>query len=70
MGDFADAVRMHYTALPKGLFGNVSARNRSEEPTTREPTSFEDDSSQDEERQTIKTRKNKKEQRATTSHRN
>ena len=30
MGDVADAVRVHYTALPKGMFGDVSlARNKS-----------------------------------------
>lgn len=32
MGDVADAVKMHYTALPVGLFEVVKIRNKSEEP--------------------------------------
>lgn len=33
MGDVADAIRMHYTALPRGMFSDVQPpRNKSQEP--------------------------------------
>ena len=28
MGDLADAVRQHYTALPKNMFGKLPIRNK------------------------------------------
>lgn len=42
MGDVADAVKMHYTTLPKGLFTDVKIRNHSEEPCTKQSVSLTD----------------------------